>query len=375
MSVFRLPDLGEGLPDAEIHAWHVAPGETVAVDQPLVSMETAKAIVEVPAPVSGKVVKVFGQPGETIKTGDSLVEFDVEISEGTGQRKSTAVAGNLEENDNLIQETAHTKQTKKNISQTNQAIKALPMVRAFAKKLNIDLSVVNPTGPNQTITKADVENASKQKNIPEGFSAITGVLKAMSESMAKAHAEVVPVTVVEDVNWWHWTPEIDITVKLIQAISYACQKEPSLNAWFDGHAKAKRVFKEVHLGLAMDTEAGLFVPVIEKAEQKTTDELRTVVNEYKKLTVSRQMSQEKLHGHTFTLSNFGKFIGRYANPVVVPPTVAILGVGRLREAVAVKEGQPQVCRQLPLSLTFDHRAVTGGEATRFLALVMESLTQ
>jgi pyruvate dehydrogenase E2 component (dihydrolipoamide acetyltransferase) len=147
-----------------------------------------------------------------------------------------------------------------------------------------------------------------------------------------------------------------------------------LNAWFDTTHQARRCFKELNLGLAMDTEEGLFVPVLHSVESRSDQELREMINGYKHSAHERSISAEVLKGATFTLSNFGKFAGRFASPIIVPPAVAILAVGRLYQSVASVDGVLKPHRLLPLSLSFDHRAVTGGEATRFLGAVIEALT-
>jgi len=199
------------------------------------------------------------------------------------------------------------------------------------------------------------------------------VRRAMARTMATAHAEVVAVTVSDDTDITPWSAEEDITIRLIRAIVAGCRAEPALNGWYDGHALARRLLEEVHLGIAVDTEDGLFVPLLRNVDSKNREQLRAMVDEMKRKVRDRSVPPEELRGYTFTLSNFGTFAGRYADPVIVPPTMAILGAGKIRDAVWPIDGQPQIRRILPLSLTFDHRACTGGEATRFLAAVMKDL--
>lgn len=366
MNIFNLPDLGEGLPDAEIHEWFVKEGDVVALDQPLVSMETAKAVVDVPCPQAGTIVKCFGKPGDIIKTGDPLVAFAEEAS--TRVDKGTVV-GHLEEStdvgeDNFIIGSA-TPQTR---------VKATPAVKLFAKKMGIDLADIKGTGDQGLITRDDVQRElDKNTQPPEGFEPLRGVRRAMLASMVQSHQEIVPVSIFDEADINQWTTANDISVRLIQAICFACHKEPALNAWFDGKYNARKLFKNVDLGLAMDSDDGLFVPVIHQAEQQSDKALRKIINAYKQAVRERSVPADQLKGATITLSNFGKFAGRYASPIIVPPMVAILGVGRLYEAAVSQNGKIESHRVLPLSLSFDHRAVTGGEATRFLAAVMESL--
>lgn len=366
MDIFNLPDLGEGLPDAEIHAWFVKEGDVVEVDQPLVSMETAKAVVDVPSPQAGKISKLFGQSGDVIKTGEPLVAFE---SEAAKPADKGTVVGNLEES-NIVSEDVFSIGS----DTASQRIRATPAVKMLAKKLGVDLNKIKGTGDNQLITKEDVEKqAHTTSALPEGFEPLRGVRRAMLSSMTLSHQEVVPVSIFDEANLQHWKPGTDITVRLIRAIIHAVKTEPALNAWFDTNHAARKCFEEVHLGLAMDNAEGLFVPVIQNAQKQSDADLRTAIDAYKIDVQKRAIAPEKLKGATITLSNFGKFAGRYASPIIVPPQVAILAVGRLHESVVAHQGEMKVCNVLPLSLSFDHRAVTGGEATRFLGAVMEAL--
>lgn len=355
MKVFKLPDLGEGLIDAEIVAWHVAEGDTLKVDQPLVSVETAKAVVDLPSPISGRITRLCGKPGDIIKTGEMLVEYENDESERVD---AGTVAGKLQSSDKIMVEPLINKAT--------------PAVRALAHRLKVDLAQVTPSGPNNTITMKDVQAAEHNKIDPR-FTPLSGVRRAMAETLTKAHHEIVPVTVVEDARLMNWQIHMDISVHLIQAIIKACAAEPALNAWYDGKTQSQRLFTEVHLGVAMDTQDGLFVPVIKHAETLSAKALRLEIERYKKEVSNRAIAAEDLRGASITVSNFGKFVGRYANPSVVPPMVAIIGAGRIRKEMIVVNDEAVICPILPLSLTFDHRAVTGGEATRFLSVMIQAL--
>lgn len=369
MKIFNLPDLGEGLAEAEIHEWYVKEGDTVKVDQPMVSLETAKAVVDVPAPQAGKIVKLYGKAGDIIQTGAPLVEFEGE-DEPVRKDKGTVV-GSLEESTNLLDEGDMIIGTAKQAATT---VKAMPAVRTLAKQMNIDLNLVKPSGPQGQITIEDVKKFASQKTkLPGNVEPLHGVRRFMAVAMAQSHQEIVPVTIVEDADVTDMPKEADITVTLIEAIVAAAKAEPSLNAWFDGKNMERCLHKEVNLGLAVNTDDGLFVPVIKDAANKSPQELRTAINNYKQSVRDRSVAPSDLQGGTITLSNFGMITGRYANPIIVPPTVAILGVGRIRDEVSVREGKMAICRILPLSLTFDHRAATGVEATKFLAAVIKYL--
>ena len=365
MEIFYLPDLGEGLPDAEVHEWHVKVGDKVEKDQLLVSMETAKAVVEVPSPQQGTIKKLYGNVGDIINTGTPLVEF-----ESSGEKTAATVAGKLQVSDNVLTEPAAgiTRQARE------RSIKALPAARQLAQKLNIDLSQVRGSGPGGQITTTDVQAQATSNAYSE---AITGVRRTMAQAMSRSHQEVVPVTLMDDADLSAWLPENDITARIIRALCKACAEVPALNAWFDGPTLTRELFSDVQLGLAIDSEDGLFVPVLKKAQSMPKEELRATINTYKQQVKERTIPQQALHGATITLSNFGVFAGRYGNPIVVPPTVAIVGTGKIRKQGVFNEanGNWENHSILPLSLTFDHRAATGGEASRFMATLIQELQQ
>ncbi len=376
MKLFNLPDLGEGLQEAEIVSWQVKPGDEVTQGQLLLSVETAKAIVEIPSPEAGTIAKCFGDDGDIIQVGDPLVEFKVAgateaaPTQKPAKQDTGTVVGEVKSGSQVIEEKAARLGGNK-----SSGTKATPAVRALAKQLDVDLSIVTPTGPKETVTAGDVQRVAKILAEVGPMELLRGVRRAMAHGMAQAHAEVVPVTLCDVVDIQHWKAGEDFTVRLIQAILAACEAEPSLNAWYDAHAVGRRLLKKVHLGIAVDTAEGLFVPVLSDVGQYSTTQLRERLNQLKQSVSNRSIPADQLRGNTFTLSNFGTIAGRYANPIVMPPTVAILGAGLCYDAVVPVDGKPAVHRLLPLSLTFDHRAVTGGEAGRFLAVLIEELAK
>jgi 2-oxoisovalerate dehydrogenase E2 component (dihydrolipoyl transacylase) len=369
MEIFNLPDLGEGLPDAEIHEWFVKEGDVVKLDQPLVSMETAKAVVEVPCPQDGTIVKCFGKQGDVIKTGEPLVAF---AENNSSSRDKGTVVGKLEESTVVSEDTF----TVGAPASSKTRPKATPSARILAKKMGCDLAAIKGTGEFGVITREDVQHdIAMRSKVPEGYEPLQGVRRAMLNSMVQSHQEIVPVSLFDEADINHWDDSTDITVRLIQAIIDAVKAEPALNAWFDKSHNARKLFKEVNLGLAMDSQDGLFVPVIHNAEKCSANDLRQTINQFKTAVQNRTVSSEQLKGATITLSNFGKFAGRFASPIIVPPMVAIIAVGRLYEGAVSHQGKIKSHRLLPLSLSFDHRAVTGGEATRFLGAMIASLQQ
>jgi len=373
MSIFKLPDLGEGLQEAEIVEWHIKEGDEIKADQALLSVETAKAIVEVPSPQSGRIEKLFVDVGDIPHVGDPLVEFS-EAGAPAVEEKPTdkgTVVGEMESGKGVIKEAAAS--VGKGGPGGGTGIKATPAVRALAHRMNVDLSVVTPSGPNGVVTAEDVQRVSKILQEAGPLEPLRGVRRAMSHVMTRSHAEVADVTICEDADIQAWNNGSDATQRLIRAIGIGCKVEPSLNAWYDSHAMGRRVREQVDLAIAVDTKDGLFVPVLRNITERSPEDLREALNRVKADVQARTIPPEEMRGYTFTLSNYGSMGGRYANPIVVPPTVAILGAGRTRDAVMAVNGQPAVRRIMPLSLTIDHRAVTGGEATRFLMAVITDL--
>jgi len=377
MNIFKLPDLGEGLPDAEVVEWFVKEGDTVEIDQNLVAVETAKALVDIPSPQNGKIIRLYGNVGDLIHTGDPLLEFEVSEAEKsnaddsiTESNESVSVVGEIPSSNQIIQEQAPSSHAS---SHKSAAIKVTPAVRALAHRLNIDLSIVTPTGPNDTITARDIERVAKILQDVGKLIPLKGVRRSMAIAMEKAHAEVVPVTIMEDADIHHWSPKEDYSLRLVRAMSKACGVEPALNAWYDGHSIGRRLIEQIHLGIAVDTKEGLFVPVIRDVASLSPTALRQRIDNLKAALQERKLPPDEMRGYTITLSNFGNIGGRYASPIVMPPTVAILGAGKCRDIIVQTNQEFSSHRIMPLSLSFDHRAVTGGEAGRFLMAVVNDL--
>jgi 2-oxoisovalerate dehydrogenase E2 component (dihydrolipoyl transacylase) len=363
MRQFILPDLGEGLEEAEIVTWHVNEGDHVVVDQPLVSVETDKAVVEVPSPFSGRIARLFGAKGDLVKVGAPLVEFAERAEEDTG-----TVVGELSRDEKG-------RPGAEALAEVIQArnLQVLPAVRALARKLDVDLNLVQATGPAGTITRADVERAAKSLAEVGPAEVLRGMRRAMAQRMAAAHAEVARTTVTEEVDINDWRKGDDITIRLVRAIAAACKAQPSLNAWYNAKASERRLIKRIDLGIAVDIEGGLIVPVLRNVGERNARDLRAGLDRLRADAAARSIPPEELRGATITLSNFGMIGGRFANLVIVPPQVAIVGAGRIDQRVMVHNTQAAVRRVLPLSLTFDHRVVTGGEAARFLMALKSDL--
>jgi 2-oxoisovalerate dehydrogenase E2 component (dihydrolipoyl transacylase) len=403
MATFNLPDLGEGLAEAEIVRWHVNVGDMVKVDQPMVAVETAKAVVEVPSPHTGRIQALHGKPGDVVATGAPLVEFELQGQAGTAAPKKEApaaqkpadtgtVVGNMPTSDEELVEHAV---AGSDIAPSRDRIRAAPAVRALAKRLGVDLASVHGTGRGGLITVDDVMESSgptsmhaaatvtalktpapvpRTPTIPPTGEAekIRGLRRAMHQTMSLSRDNVMNCTVFDDADLHGWHKGQDITVRVMRAIGVAAKAEPALNAWYDGENQTRRIMSRVDVAMAVDSSEGLLVPVVRDV-QRPTAEVRADVDRLKRAARDRTVAPEDLKDFTFMLSNFGMIAGRYGTPVVVPPAVAILGCGRLSHDVVAVMGGIEAHLRMPLSLTFDHRCVTGGEAVRFLAALMRDL--
>lgn len=388
MTTFNLPDLGEGLPEAEIVAWHVKEGDRVEVDQPMLSVETAKAVVEVPSPYAGRITRLHARPGDTVQTGKPLVEFDLPSApaSATGHDSSSAqgmVVGHMASSDEELVDHAIAGGTRR---AARGRVRAAPAVRILAKRLGVELSTCGASGRHGLVSVDDVLaqanlGAARARAAAPTVPGLTdadrlrGPRKAMAHSMSLSRDEIAMCTIFDDADIESWRDRGAITIRLIRAIVAGAKAEPGLNALFDPAGPARKLMEQVHLAIAVDTPEGLIVPVLRDVGALSSAQLREALDGMKERTRKRSIAPEEMRDYTFTLSNFGTMAGRYATPLVVPPTVAILGAGKLQRDVVAGRTAPEIHTRLPLSLTFDHRCITGGEACRFLAAVIADLQQ
>jgi len=389
MSRFNLPDLGEGLQEAEIVRWHVAVGDRVAVDQPMVAMETAKAVVEVPSPFAGVVTALHGKPGDTIATGAPLVDFRLDNEVAGPATSSGGVVGHMPTSDEELRE-APVRRVHE--GSTGLRARAMPAARDLARRLGVDINGITGTGRDGLVTVDDImalgvapplrraTDAASVNRPAAGPTHDAGELevlrslrRAMAQSMSLARDNVMECTVSDDADIEHWETGNDYTARLLRAIAAGCRAEPGLNAWFDATSQGRRIFHHIDVGIAVDTPDGLLVPVIRDVGNRSSAELRADINRLKVGARDRSLPPADLKDFTFMLSNFGVMAGRYATPVVVPPAVAILGAGKVSRDVVAVGDKVEIHRRMPLSLTFDHRCVTGGEAVRLLGAVIKDL--
>ena len=369
MNIFKLPDLGEGLPEGTIREWFVKEGDHIQADEPMVSIETAKALVEVPAPHAGTIAKCFAQVDETISTGAALVGFEVtdKTSSNDNSDTSNTVVGHIEMTDQVVPQSS--------ISATSANL-ATPSARALARKAGIDLSSIE--SKHSPIRITDIEqhlNTLDQTNTNiNDMQPLTAQRKAMAIAMTTSQQNIALTTICDEANISHWDNYSTMTLRMIRALSQAIRAEPILNSHFDAKSFSYESFDNLNLGIAIDTPNGLFAPVIKNANQLDQAELKTAITQFKTQAENHTLAAENLHGATMTLSNFGTIAGQFATPMITPPQVAILAVGKSRTQPAISSEELVMQTILPLSLSFDHRLVTGGEAARFLRALLDDLT-
>lgn len=312
MFTFTLPDLGEGLHSARIQTWHVNVGDTVNIDMPLVTVETAKSCIEIPAPHTGDVVSIHKKIGETVPVGETLVTLRL----------------------------------------NSPAQQIMPAARLYAKKHQLDIQALIPN--KQTVTLQDIESAHKDAAKP---------IMSMSQVIEHAYNAVALTTIHDYVDVSAWFGTQDTTARIIQSIITSIHKTPKVNAHFDSKTQIVSPIADIHLGLAVQTKDNLLLPVITHMQQKTDiNTIRAHITALK--SDPSQYTQEK---PTCLFSNIGTYAGFYSTPLVIPPCVLIIAVGKIRSMVIPKDNTPCIASVLPVSISFDHRALTGADAATFLA--------
>ncbi|MBI4209645.1 MAG: 2-oxo acid dehydrogenase subunit E2 [Deltaproteobacteria bacterium] len=374
---FKFPDVGEGIAEGEIVKWLVKEGDTVKEDQELVEIETDKALVTMPSPYAGKVVQLFGKPGTIIKVGDVLATLDPlatpPATKSTEKRKDAGtVVGNLEGEEILL----------------TPEIQATPAVRALAKELGVDLSLLKGSGPGGRIEREDVEKAATQGTDPgkDAFGPVEkmpfrGVRRTIAKNVMETVRHVAAVTFMQEADITELGKErakgkkerLTYLPFMIQAVIPALKAHPKFNASLNEELGILSLKKYYHIGIAVDTPEGLMVFPIKEADKKSLSDLAQELEVLAEKARSRTIDLAELKGSTFTITNYGAIGGSYGTPIIHYPEVAILGMGKIEDKPAVREGQIVIRKILPLSLTFDHRVVDGAESARFLNDVIQRL--
>jgi pyruvate/2-oxoglutarate dehydrogenase complex dihydrolipoamide acyltransferase (E2) component len=329
----KLPDLGEGLTEGEIARWLVSEGQEVAEDDPLVEIQTDKTTVEIPSPAAGKVTQILVEEGKVVPVGTLLV-----VIGGDGASRPEAPAP----------------------SAPARGAKATPLVRKIAQELGVDLDSLSGTGPQGRITEQDVRAAASPA---EGRrEPLRGVRRVIAEHMSRAHREVPAVTWVEECDFSNVDLK-QLVATALKACAEALKEFPELNARLEGEEIV--YLDRYDLGVAVQTDEGLVVPVVRGCDTRGVDELQADVERLAEGARNGTLPAEELRGSTFTVTSAGKLAGLLQTPIVNHPEVAILSIGRIAERAVVRDGNVAVAPVGYVSITFDHRVVDGARAAAF----------
>jgi len=341
---FKLPDLGEGLTEGEVARWLVSEGQEIAEDDPLVEVQTDKATVEIPSPYAGTVLRIVVAEGEIAPVGAVLVVI--------GEPGEEVVAEVATVGESRGQSPAGTVPAR---------VSATPLVRKIAQELDVDLAAVTGTGPGGRITEEDVRAAAATPR--EGRrEKLRGVRRLIAEHMARAHREVPPVTWVEECDLEGVSMEL-LVATVLKACADSLREFPELNARLEGDEIV--YLDRYDLGVAVQTEQGLVVPVVRGCDAKTVDEIDAEVRRLADGAREGTLQPEEVRGSTFTVTSAGKLAGLFQTPIVNHPEVAILSIGRVAPRAVVRDGEVVVRRTGTIAVTFDHRVVDGARAAAF----------
>ncbi|MFI6447544.1 dihydrolipoamide acetyltransferase family protein [Kitasatospora sp. NPDC050543] len=424
---FTLPDLGEGLTGAEVVRWMVEVGEVIAVDQPVVEVETAKAVVEVPCPYGGVVTARYGEPGEEVPVGAALVTVAVSPAvgaEGAQEHRADGrqVAGGAAERPLVGFGVADTPKgarrgrvraaTAGTVTASAPAAPApqapapaapgvvsviSPLVRRMAREHGIDLTTLAGSGPDGLIMRADVERArtaapAAAPALPaENVVPLRGLRRTIADKLSRSHREIPAATcwvdadatellaLREQMNRDSGMPKVSLLALFARICTAGLARYPELNASVDtdasGAPTALRRHSAVHLGFAAQSERGLVVPVVRDAHLLTTEQLGAELGRLTEAARAGSLTPAELTGGTFTLNNYGVFGVDGSTPILNHPEAAMLGVGRIVAKPWVYQGELAVRRVTQLSFTFDHRVCDGGTAGGFLRFVADCVEQ
>jgi pyruvate dehydrogenase E2 component (dihydrolipoamide acetyltransferase) len=414
---FCFPDVGEGITEGEVVRWLVEQGETVRVDQPMVEVETDKAVVEIPAPQAGTILRLAVAEGETIHVGSVLVVIgdageDVETPMPAADEpvasSSVSVVGTLTDELTDLPPSPESLPAAESAAEPSRIL-AIPSVRKLARDLGIDLASVTPTGPRGRIRREDVMQAAQAPAAPAAKAAteqapavsrtqddygpiellpVPALRRTIAEAMLRAASIAVPITTTDEVDVTDLVAlrqrskdaavaqDVHVTLLpfIMKAVVAALRHHPHLNATFADDQRHLVLKRYYNLGIATDTPDGLIVPVIKHVDRKNMVTLAAELQRQTALARERRIPLADLRGGTFTISNYGAIGGIFATPMLNLPEVAILGVGKLLQKPVVRQGEVVVRTILPLSLTFDHRALDGAAAQRFLNGLMTYLS-
>ncbi|MBT8050960.1 MAG: 2-oxo acid dehydrogenase subunit E2 [Gammaproteobacteria bacterium] len=397
--VFKLPDLGEGTVEAEIAEWMVKVGDVILEEDPICAMLTDKAAVELPSPVSGKVVSLAGEEGDTVTVGSPLIVFETD-AEGAAPSPAKAEPPGKTSGETEEDASARPEQETEEAGHSSGKVATSPSVRARAREAGIDLAQVPGSGPRGRILKADFDafrashHSAATRSVPTRRDGVTeikviGLRRKIAERMARSASEIPHFTYVEEVDVTaleslrahlnekkaggeaRLTPLAFLGLALIRAF----EEFPQCNAHYDSERNVIVQHEAVHLGIATQTGDGLKVPVVKHAEAQSLEGLASEIRRVSDAARENTASVSDLSGSTITITSLGRLGGVVSTPVINQPEVAIIGVNRAVDRPMVIDGRVEVRRMMNLSSSFDHRFVDGYDAAAMIQALKELLEQ
>jgi pyruvate dehydrogenase E2 component (dihydrolipoamide acetyltransferase) len=353
---FKLPDLGEGLTEGEIARWLVAEGQEIAEDDPLVEIQTDKTTVEIPSPAAGVVSRILAAEGDVVPVGNVIVVIGAET--GAPAEASEARAEPVAQ---------HSAEASNTVLQAPERVRTTPLVRRVAQELGVELAGISPSGPGGRITEDDVRAAAggattSPSVVPgERREPLRGVRRVIAEHMTRAQS-IPAVTWVEECDFGN----VDLgrlVPTVLHAVAASLQEFPELNARLEGDEIV--YLDRCDLGIAIDTERGLVVPVVRGCGSLSLDELDAEVSRLADGARAGTLKPEELRGSTFSVTSAGKFSGSFVTPLINHPEAGILGIHRIAERAIVRDGQIVARPVGHVSVTFDHRVLDGKRAAEF----------
>jgi 2-oxoisovalerate dehydrogenase E2 component (dihydrolipoyl transacylase) len=411
--VFNLPDLGEGLEDAEIVEWRVAAGDSVELNQPLVEVNTAKALVEIPSPVAGVVATLHGEAGDVVPVGAPLVTFRMEGEAGgepgdgeaaeAPKRQAVLVGYGVDED-------AGGKRRRPRLTPPGRSeapaaaaatppaeaagVRATPPVRKLARERGVDLAAVTGTGPGGRVTRDDVlkveggtgarpRTVAATPGVDERVP-VRGVRRLIAQKMTRAWQEIPHVTTFHTVDATHLDalrrelteesgPRVSALAVVVRALVEVCRGHPKLNASLDAEAGEVILRRSYHVGIAADTDRGLLVPVVRDVDRKGIIQVARETADVVAAARGGTATPEQVTGSTITVSNYGVFGADAGTPIINYPEAAILGLGRIGQKPFVVDGRVEARPVVTLALSFDHRIMDGADADRAMTDLREIL--
>ncbi|MBT8207348.1 MAG: 2-oxo acid dehydrogenase subunit E2 [Acidimicrobiia bacterium] len=375
---FRLPDIGEGLVEAEIVAWHVTVGDVVAVDQVIVEVETDKSLVDIPSPYAGTVLALGGNPGDVVEVGDVLI-----VIGAAGETVDATDSPAPVESVDLQQEAV----SRADEVSGGSSARAMPAVRKAARERGIDLTTIHGTGPGGSITLGDLDQSTASSSSAATVAGdervpMSRTRRAIAEHMQRSWSEIPHVTTLHEARADQLLAArtalasdsgvaVPIEALVIRAVLPVLDAHPRFNASIDGDDLVLHARRDI--GVAVDTAEGLIVPVVRSADTHSAVELARLIAELAERAKNRRVAPDDLSGATFTITNIGAIGGGHGTPIIPLGTLAILSIGKAEPKPVVEKGEIVVGTVMPLSISYDHRAIDGAMGQRFMAAVIANL--